>query len=300
LAASPLAFLRESIRLSAEAARQGRLVMVETTTLDIERGQPAIAHVRAAFSGGAHVVTANKGPAAFAYHALAAAARRANRQFLFESAVLDGTPLFNLARAGLPAIRVTGFQGVVNSTTNYILTRMEEGEAFADALAAMQRAGIAEADASLDVDGWDAAAKAAILANVLLGARLTPRTVDREGIDAAAASRVREARTAGKRLKLVASAARSGKDVTACVRLVALPHTDLLAQLGGEQNAVVLQTDLVGEIAIVERGSGLTHTAFGLVSDLAAIARPGPLTRATPRGPRPAHRGRSPSKPDRR
>src|SRR5205814_2673217 len=140
------------------AAEEGRLVVVETSTLDIARGQPAIDHVRRALDAGAHVVTANKGPAAFAYHALARAAARAKRRFLFEGAVMDGVPIFNLARETLPAANVVGFRGVVNSTTNYILTAMEQGRAFDDALAEMQGRGIAEADASLDVEGWDAAA----------------------------------------------------------------------------------------------------------------------------------------------
>src|SRR5207237_3338506 len=113
------AVVREACARDSAAAREGRLVMIETTTLDIDRGQPAIAHVRTALAGGAHVVTANKGPAAFAYRALDAAARRAGRRFLFESAVLDGVPIFNMARAALPAATVSGFRGVVNSTTNH-------------------------------------------------------------------------------------------------------------------------------------------------------------------------------------
>src|SRR5205823_8453369 len=137
--------------------------------------------------GGAHVVTANKGPAAFAYGRLSRAASRANRRFLFEGAVMDGVPIFNLAREALPAVHVTGFRGVVNSTTNFILTAMEEGRAFGDALAEMQARGIAEADASLDVDGWDAAAKTAALANVLLGANITPHDVERAGMSEATA-----------------------------------------------------------------------------------------------------------------
>ncbi len=112
--------------------------MVETTTLDIERGQPAIDHVRTALSAGAHVVTANKGPIAFAYSDLARAAQRADRRLLFEGAVMDGIPIFDLVRETLPGVRVTGFRGVVNSTTNFILTAMEQGEPFERALEAMQ------------------------------------------------------------------------------------------------------------------------------------------------------------------
>lgn len=162
-----LAFVREAVRSSAPEARQRRLVVIETTTLDIARGEPATSHIRAALAGGAHVITANKGPVACAYHALARAGERAGRRFLFEGAVMDGIPVSNLVRETLPAVTVVGFHGVVNSTTNCILTAMEQGQPFGEALAEMQAMGVAEADASLDVDGWDAAAKTAALANVL-------------------------------------------------------------------------------------------------------------------------------------
>src|SRR4051812_16034229 len=157
-------------------------VLVETTTLNIADGQPAISHVEAAIDAGCHVVTANKGPVAFAYGRLRDRAAAAGVSFLFEGAVMDGVPVFNLVRETMPVVVVRGFRGVVNSTTNHILTALERGEAFAPALARMQAEGIAEADASLDVEGWDAAAKAAALANVLMGADLTPHLVDRTGI----------------------------------------------------------------------------------------------------------------------
>ena len=133
-------------------------VLVETTTLDVRFGEPAISYVRAALAAGAHVISANKGPVAHAYHALAAEAAAANRQFLFEGAVMDGIPIFNLVRETMPGVRVNGFRGVINSTTNHILTAMENGEPFDAALARMQTEGVAEADPSLDIDGWDAAA----------------------------------------------------------------------------------------------------------------------------------------------
>jgi homoserine dehydrogenase len=137
----------------------------------------------------------------------------------------------------------------------------------------MQAAGIAEADASLDVDGWDAAAKTAALANVLLGAATTPHGVAREGISEELGARAVAARHAGRRLKLVASASRAGGRVTARVGPEELPASDLLAGLEGEQNALILATDLLGEVAIVQRGSGLTQTAYALLSDLIAVAR---------------------------
>lgn len=295
-----LPFLRRAMTASAATARQRRLVVVEATTLDIHRGQPAIGHVRTALDGGAHVVSANKGPAAFAYHSLSGAAKKAARCFLFESAVMDGVPVFNLRRATMAGVTVTGFRGVINSTTNYILTAMEQGDTFDGALAAMQRAGIAEADPSLDIDGWDAAAKTAVLANVLLGARLTPPDVEREGVTAAAGDRIRAARAVGRRLKLIASAERARGVVRGRVRLAEIPETDLLAGLEGQQNALVLQTDVLGEVAIVQRGWGLTQTAYGLVSDLVSIAREVRQKPATPPRRRPVRRGRSPSRRDRR
>jgi homoserine dehydrogenase len=293
--ASTRSFLKASLGRCAVAARHRRLIVVELTTLNVATGQPAIDHVRLALRGGAHVVTANKGPAAFAYRELAAEEIRANRSFRFESSVIDGVPLFNLKRSCLPGVTVSGFEGVLNSTTNYILTALERGETFDAALAAMQRAGIAEADPSLDIDGWDAAAKTAVLANVLLGGALTPHTVDREGVTAAVAERIAAAGRVGKRVKLVASAERAEAVVRGRVRLVELPETDLLAQLDGQQNAVILQTDVLGEIAVVQRGSGLTQTAYGLVCDIVGIARQIKERGSTPRSRRATRRDRNPS-----
>jgi homoserine dehydrogenase len=248
-------------------------VLVETTPLDIRSGEPAIAHVRAAFAAGAHVITANKGPAAFAYASLTREADAAGVSFLFEGAVMDGIPVFNLVRETLPAVRVDGFRGVVNSTTNEILTAMERGEAFDAALARMQVAGVAEADASLDIDGWDAAAKTAALANVLLDANLTPHAVMREGIGPGHAARCRDAVAAGRRLKLVAHATRSQDVVRAAVELQELPATDPLAIVGGQANALELDTWPTGRIVVTQRDGGLEKTAYALLSDLITVAR---------------------------
>jgi homoserine dehydrogenase len=248
-------------------------VVVETTVLDIARGQPAIDHVRAGFASGAHVITANKGPVAFAYRALCDAARAAGLTFLFEGAVMDGVPVFNLARRTLPAVTVQGFRGVLNSTTNHILTALEDGRPFEEALAEMQRAGVAEADPWLDVDGWDAAAKTAALANVLMDADLTPHEVDRTGIGPGSGREAIEAVAGGQRLRLVATAERRGAAVVARVRPVALPASDLLAGLRGQANALVLDTDLLGRVAITQLDGGLTQTAYALVSDLVEVRR---------------------------
>ncbi len=249
-------------------------VVVETTTLDIASGQPAIDHVRAGIAAGCHVITANKGPVAFAYAALRDAATTGGVHFLFEGAVMDGVPIFNLVRETLPAVTVSGFRGVVNSTTNHVLTALEQGHDFDAAVARMQAEGIAEADPSLDLDGWDAAAKTAALANVLLDAALTPHSVQRAGIQRSDGLRARQALAEGRRLKLVASAVRSGSGVVrAVVEPCELPASDLLASLGGKANALVLQTDVLGEIAICQLEGSLTHTAYALVGDLITIRR---------------------------
>ena len=291
---STLEFLRRALAQSAAAAKAGRLVVIETTTLDIERGEPAASHIRAALAGGAHVVTANKGPVAFAYRRLAQAARRVNRRFLFEGAVMDGVPIFNLVRETLPAVRILGFRGVVNSTTNFILTAMEQGLRFEDALAEMQRRGIAEADASLDIDGWDAAAKTAALANVLMDADITPKNVERRGIGPDTRRLAREAKAAGRRLKLVAQAERDGRGVRARVAPEDLPGDDLLAGLEGQQNALILKTDLLEEIAIVQRSGSLTQTAYALLSDLVTVARSVRVEPARRRSPAATRRRRIP------
>ena len=266
--------LIEQLAAAARAAGSARpLVVVETTVLDIAAGQPAIDHVRAGLRAGAHVITANKGPAAFAYAELAELARAADRAFLFEGAVMDGIPIFNLVRETLPAVRISGFSGVVNSTTNFIITAMEDGREFAESLAEMQAAGIAEADASLDVDGWDAAAKASALANVLLEARTTPQRVERSGIGHLTGAAVRAVVARGNRLKLVARAERRGIDVAVRVGVEELPADHLFSTLGGQQNALQLDTDLLGSFAIAQLGGGLTQTAYALVTDLVAVAR---------------------------
>jgi homoserine dehydrogenase len=256
-----------------EPGRFDARVMVETTTLDVRSGEPAISHVRAALAAGAHVITANKGPAAFAYRALADEAARAGLTFLCEGAVMDGVPILNLVRDTMPAVTVNGFRGVVNSTTNFMLTAMENGEDYGTALERMQQAGVAEADPSLDVDGWDAAAKAAVLANVLLDAQTTPLSVAREGIGPATGARAIDARTRGRRVKLVASGSGRGASVQLRVGLEELAADDPLAILEGQANALELDTWPLGRIVITQRDGGLEKTAYALLADLVTVAR---------------------------
>ncbi len=248
-------------------------VMIETTTLDVQSGEPAVSHVRAAFDHRIHVVTANKGPVAFAYRALAQEARQAGVAFLFEGAVMDGVPVFNLVRETMPGVRVRGFRGVVNSTTNFILSALERGESFHEALAQMQAAGVAEADPSLDLDGWDAAAKTAALANVLLDGDLTPRLVSREVVVPETAGRARAALGQGRHLKLVASASRGVGGVTGRVALEEVRAGDPLFAADGQGNALELDTWPLGRVVITQRDGGLEKTAYALFADLVTVAR---------------------------
>jgi len=265
-------FITHELAALAGAGHNAR-VLIETTTLEPKSGEPAISHVRAAFTAGAHVITANKGPIACAYRALAADAESRHLALLFEGAVMDGIPVFNLVRETLPAATINGFRGVVNSTTNFLLTAMEDGEAFAPALRRMQEAGVAEADPSLDVDGWDAAAKGAALANVLLDADLTPEMVTREPLSPGHAARALAARRTGRRLKVVVTGRGRGTDARVQVAIEELPGDDPLAILDGQANALELDTWPAGRIVITQRDGGLEKTAYALVSDLVTLAR---------------------------
>lgn len=267
-ASSGLRLIGKLTEVSADAR-----VVIETTPLDVRTAEPAVSHVRAAFAAGAHVVTANKGPVAIAYRALADEAARAGVSFLFEGAVMDGIPIFNLVRETLPASDVRGFRGVVNSTTNYIISAMEQGEPFEAALGRMQAAGVAEADASLDIDGWDAAAKTAALANVWLDAAITPNDVFREAIGPATGRRAVAARRDGQFLKVVARAQGHGAGVRASVSLETLASDDPLAQLDGQANAIEIDTWPAGRIVITQRDGGLEKTAYAIASDLVTLVR---------------------------
>jgi homoserine dehydrogenase len=272
-ARSGIDVIRQVADLFGDEAAEGRLICIETTVLDIDRGEPAVSHVRAALEGLAHVVTANKGPAAFAYHELEAVAESVDRIFFFEGAVMDGVPVFNLVRETMPAVAIEGFRGVINTTCNYILSELERGKDFDAALAEMQARGIAEADPSFDVDGWDAAAKTAALVNALMGSVITPHQVSRTGIRDVTGADVREAAARNRRLRLVASASRHGGKVRARVEPELLEADDPLAGVSDLQNALYLQTDLLGEVGIVQRSGSLTQTAYALLADVARISQ---------------------------
>lgn len=256
----------------AASQRGSQMVMVETTPLDVVAGEPASSHIRQALTLGMDVVTANKGPVAHHYHELSALARRVDRQWRFEATVMDGTPLFSLVERTLPGARLVGFRGVINSTTNAMLSEMERGLSAAEALERMRASGIAEADPSLDVDGWDAATKTAAMMNVWLDAHITPRDIDRVGIAEIDPADVREARADGRRIKLVATARRTNTGPLGRVQPESLDASDPLYSLDDSANGLVIETDVVGRLGVFQLDASLTHTAYGLLSDLVAVA----------------------------
>ena len=186
-------------------------VLFENSPVNHETGQPAIDHLRAALERGMHAITANKGPVVHAYRELTDLAQAKKRKFFFESTVMDGAPIFSLFRSALPAAQLISFRGILNSTTNLILGRMEDGESFEDAVKYCQQIGLAETDPSGDVDGWDAAIKVAALVTVLMDIPLKPQQVDRTGIRGITPEMIAEAKAEGKRWKLVCTAERDGR-----------------------------------------------------------------------------------------
>ncbi|HUH99062.1 MAG TPA: homoserine dehydrogenase [Anaerolineales bacterium] len=247
-------------------------VMFENSPLNHENGQPAIAHVQAALEAGMHAITANKGTVVFGYRALSALAKSKNRKFYFESTVLGGTPVFSVFRTAMPGAELASFQGIINSTTNIILTRMEHGETFDEAVRYCQDIGVAEADPANDVDGWDAAIKVAALITVLMDTPFTPQQVNRTGIRGITPETIRSAKERGQRWKLVASAGRSGGQIQA---RVAPELVDASSRLYGMESAsagLEFRTDVLGDLAIIQTerpglGAGPEETAYGLFAD---------------------------------
>jgi homoserine dehydrogenase len=248
-------------------------VVVEISTLSPSTGEPAISHIRAAFARKCHVVTANKGPIAHAYSSLQSEAERAGVFFRFESTVMDGAPVFNMVRDCLPGVTLQGFTGVLNSTSKIVIDAMREGQTMEQGIRKAQQLGVAEADASFDIDGWDSAAKGAALANVLMGAAITPLDVDRRGIGRLTTDRVIELHRQGKTIALVTRARRGEDRVRVRVRAEVLPATDIFASVKGTSNLLLIHTDLMGTIGTVSISPGVEQTAYGVFSDVVDIAR---------------------------
>jgi len=254
----------QNVRQWLEAADPA--VLFEASSLNRLSGEPAIGHIKAALESGAHAVSANKGPLVYAYRELSELAKSKGRKFLFESAVMDGTPIFSMFPHSLPAVELRGFRGILNSTTNVVLTEMEKGASLEAAVAQAQKIGVAETDPADDLDAWDPAVKVAALVIVLMGVPITLNDVERTGIRGITPGLVRAARESGMRYKLICSAERTAGGVRASVRPETLQLTDPLAQLEGTTSALRFDMDVFG-LSIVEHKPGVIATAYGLLAD---------------------------------
>lgn len=253
-------------------------VMFENSPVDHHSGQPAVDHVRAALEAGQHVITANKGTVVHGYRELTALARSKGRKFLFEATVLGGAPLFSVFRETFPLAELHSFKGILNATTNLILSRMEDGETFEEAVKYCQSIGIAETDPSADVDGWDAAIKVAALVTVLMEVPFKPQDVEREGIRKITPGMVEQAKAGGKRYKLVCSAERVGESVKARVAPQLVDSSSPLYGIMNSSSGVAFRTDVLPDysITVTERKGmpgGPVETAYGLFADFVSLVR---------------------------
>lgn len=245
----------------------GADVLFETLPVNYDTGQPAVDCDRAALKAGMHVATANKGPVVHAYQELTDLAQGKGLKFYFESTVMDGAPVFGLFRETLPVSNIRGFRGVLNSTTNLILSRMENGESFDEAVKYAQSIGIAETDPSGDVDGWDAAIKVSALATVLMGVPTKPRDVERTGIREITSGDIQRASQEGLRWKLVCEA----HFVDGQLRTKVSPQTvsvdSPLYGVEGTTSIVQIESDVLGKLSLIEEDPGPHTTAYGLLAD---------------------------------
>ena len=249
-------------------------VIVEVSWTDIQTGEPALTHVKTALNLKKHVVLTNKGPIALAVDQLLTLAKKNNVQLKFEGTVVSGTPVLNLGLNNLAGSKITEIQGILNGTTNYILTEMEKGMSYTNALAQAQKLGYAEADPTGDVEGWDALGKVVILTNTLMHYPLTKDQVEREGITNITLENVQQAAKEGMRWKLIASTkiAENGH-VKASVKPIKLPLSNPLASISGPTNALTFKTKYLGDVTIVGPGAGKEATGFALLADLLEINR---------------------------
>jgi len=248
----------------------GADVLFETTPVNYQTGQPALDFNRLALESGMHAITANKGPVVHGYRELTSLAKTRGVSFLFESSVMDGAPVFSIARCGYPGAVVTGFSGLLNSTTNLILTRMEEGESQQEAIAYAQSIGIAETDPSGDVDGWDAAVKVAALITVLMDIPYTPEQVDRTGIRDITPDLIQEAKENGKRWKLVCTARRDESNpqvIHTLVKPVKISSDSNLYNVMGTSAILEIESDVLGKLSLIENNPSTRTTAYGLLAD---------------------------------
>jgi homoserine dehydrogenase len=247
--------------------------VVEVTYTDIKTGEPAYSHFKAALESGKNLVTTNKGPTALYFRELSELARENGVHFCYEGTVMAGTPVLNLCETCLAGNEIREIRGILNGTTNYILTNMEQGKDYEEVLKKAQELGFAEADPTADVEGFDALAKVVILGRSVLNADIGTGDVEREGITGITLEDIEKAGNDGKRWKLIGKVTREGGGVKGSVKPEKLDRSDPLASVGGATNALTFETDLLGDVTIAGPGAGKIETGFSLLNDILNIHR---------------------------
>jgi homoserine dehydrogenase len=249
-------------------------VLVELSYTNLSTGEPASSYIRSALKRKLHVITTNKGPAALHFSELEALAKENNVRFEVEGTVMSGTPAIRLGREILSTTGIKSIKGILNGTTNFILTRMEEGLSYEQALTQAQNAGYAEADPSGDVEGYDAAGKVVILARLLFGKTIAMSDVDRKGITGITQEDILQARQQSKRWKLIGMLTSDDHgELRASVKPTLLDINDPLAGVNGAINAIQYNSQLLGQVTLIGAGAGQTETAAAVLEDLSAIYR---------------------------
>jgi homoserine dehydrogenase len=243
-------------------------VLIEITPLNIFTGQPAIDNINTAFKRKKHVITANKGPIAWAYNELRDFSKKQEVIFLYETTVMDGTPIFNLVEETLPMCKVKEIRGILNTTTNFVLEEMSKGKDFNAAIAEGQKRGFVEADPAMDIEGWDAAAKLTALINVLMEGNITPPFIKRKGIENITYEDIANAAKENKVIKLLCHASIENGVVVGEVKPEKLEKNSIYANICGTSSVLSIKTDLMGEITILEHDPEIEQTGYGLFSDL--------------------------------
>jgi len=240
--------------------------MVEVTPTNIEDGEPGLSHIKTAFKTGKHVVTTNKGPLALALPALTELADYNNVYLRFSGTVGAGTPVLEFAKKCLLGDKIVSVRGILNGTTNYILSEMDEKHiTFQEALEGAQKLGYAEADPTMDVDGFDAAAKLVIMANWIMDKKVTLKDVKIIGIRDVSQQTLGDASRKGSTIKLIGSI-----EETLKVEPTQISKHDPLA-VDGALNAVTFVSESAGEQTIIGRGAGGMETASAILRDLLDI-----------------------------
>ena len=243
-------------------------LLIELTPLNIYTGQPAIDHIKAAFARRKNVITANKGPIAWAFKELQETAEKQGCLFFYETTVMDGTPIFNLVQETLKMCKVVEINGILNTTTNFVLEEMAKGKEYENIITEGTRRGFIEADPSMDIEGWDAAAKVTALLNVLMNANITPKDIDRTGIENITAEDIKTADERGCVIKLICNGSITDGQVKGSVRPIEIKKNELLASIDGTSSVISITTDLMGKISIVEHSPEIEQTGYGIFSDL--------------------------------